>query len=298
MQPHTYVRSTSGTDVYIFHPLDLSECQSSGRMAIMITPTRSNLTDGLSVIRILAKEGHPLGVTQISRQLNAPKSSTYRVLQTLCQIGFVEKHEPRSQYAINPVIFGFIHSLANHFGRNLKLEKHLRQAAQRHRCTVYLSMLGDYDTYIIAGAGEEGNTSRLGTHGHAYATSVGKVLVAQLNESEWAAYAPRPDSDIPSKYCNCDPEHFYGQVREARQKGFAWNHRESSEEHVSIATVVQEPFAKRIRLAVAFLFHHSQMFTLNEPEIEIAIRKLALELEDALGVTDTAASMLQFLKCS
>ena len=262
----------------------------------MITPTRSNLTDGLSVIRILARERQSLGVTQISRHLNAPKSSTYRVLQTLCQIGFVEKHEPRSQYAINPVIFGFVHILASHFGRNLKLEKHLRQAAQRHQCTVYLSMLGDYDTYIICGAGEEGNTTRLGTHGPAYATSVGKVLVAQLNESEWASYAPKLDSNMPSKYCNCDPEHFYKQVAEARQRGIAWNHRESSEEHVSVATVVREPFAKRVNLAVAFLFHHSQMFTLDRAETETAIQKFAMELEEALGVTDT--SMLQLLRCS
>lgn len=245
---------------------------------------RSNLTDGIGIIRLLLREGHPLGVTQIAEAADAPKSSTFRVLQTLRQLGFVEQQRETNRYTLNPAIFEFVHDLAVHFGKNLSLEKHLRAAAHKLKCSVYLSMLGARDTYVICAAGEEGNTTQLGTHGPAYATSTGKVLVAQLPPDEWPHYAPSPESVAPTYFSNVDPERFYAQLQESRRVGFAWNRRETSKDHVSVAAVVREPFVTRSRLAVALLLRYDLMYAIDIQEMERSIVALAGELEAQLGI--------------
>ena len=242
------------------------------------------LTQGINAVRLLVQRGHPVGVTQMAAALGMPKSSAHRLLQNLRQLGFGEKNEATHCYAVNPAIFAFVHDLATQFGRNLSLEKHLRIAAARLRCSVYLCMLGGGETYVICGAGDEGNTTRLGTHGPAYATSAGKVLVAHLNEATWPHYAPRA-GDTPLTTCtNLDAERFYAQLREAKKQGFAWNRRETSKDHASVATIVREPFVDHPRLAVALLLRADDLLTRDLAELEHSILAVAALLERELGV--------------
>jgi DNA-binding IclR family transcriptional regulator len=245
---------------------------------------RSNLTDGISIIRLILKERHGLGVTQVAEALNTPKSSTYRVLQTLCQLGFVERHVRTNRYTVNPAIFDFVHDLASHFGKNRSLEQHIHATAEKLNCGICLCMLGDSDTYVICAAGLEFSTTHLGAHGPAFTTSAGKILVAQLDEKEWGPYAPKPGDVAPTKFSNLEPKRFYEQLREVRRVGFAWNRRESSMEYVSVAAAVREPFVYRARLAVALLFRHERVSLLSFGELEEAVLRLAAELETQLGM--------------
>ncbi|MCG8525884.1 MAG: helix-turn-helix domain-containing protein [Opitutales bacterium] len=246
-------------------------------------PPRSNLTEGLDIVSLLVRERRAIGVTQIAEQLGMPKSSTHRVLQTLLQLGFVEQHQVTSLYTINPTIFEFVHDLAMYFAKNIFLEKHLHEAARIYKCSVYLCMLGGLETYIVCGAGDEGNTTRLGCHGPAYTTSAGKILVANYPEDEWPKYAPDVDSVPPTSFSNTDPEQFFMQLREAREKGFAWNRRESSADHYAIASVVREPFVNRPRLAIALLFRSDKMFLYDTNDLEKTVQKIAKKLERQLG---------------
>jgi DNA-binding IclR family transcriptional regulator len=144
-------------------------------------------------------------------------------------------------------------------------------------------MLGGNETYVICGAGDEGNTTRLGTHGPAYATSAGKVLVAHLQEADWPHYAPGAGAAPLTASTNLDPERFYAQLREAKKQGFAWNRRETSKEHASVATVVREPFIHHPRLAVALLMREDDIMMRDLPELERSLLALAALLERELG---------------
>lgn len=211
------------------------------------------------------------------------ESSVHRLLASLQDLGFVQRIEATKRYTLSADIFDFVHEIAWHFGRNLRLDDQLRAAAVKLGCSVYISMLGRRDTYVVCAAGEEGNTTRLGSHGRAYASSVGKVLVAQLPESEWARYAPGNDEAPATRYTNRDPKKFLAQLREAHRAGFAWNRRESSKDHVSVAAVLREPFIDPPRLAVALLMRHEAFALRDQKELEVELLKLAGELERELG---------------
>lgn len=241
------------------------------------------LTQGIALVRLMVQSGHSLGVTRIAEELGMPKSSVHRLLASLQDLGFVQKIEATKRYTLSADIFDFVHEIAWHFGRNLRLDDQLRAAAAKLDCSVYISMLGRRDTYVVCAAGEEGNTTRLGSHGRAYASSVGKVLVAQLPESDWEKYSPSHDDLPATRYTNRDPGKFMAQLREAKRTGFAWNRRESSKDHVSVSAVVREPFIDPPRLAVALLMRHEVFALRDQKELEEALLKLAGELEKELG---------------
>ena len=244
---------------------------------------KTPLSMGIQVVRLMVSRGYSLGVTQLAKELGMPKSSIHRLLQTLREIGFVEKSDTTQRYSINPDIFQFVHGLATQFGRNLRLEKHLQKVATRLDCSVYLSMLGARETYVVCAAGNEGGTTRLGSHSLAYTTSAGKVLVAHLPEESWEHFAPQPGDLLPTPFSNRDVQRFYAQLTEARTRRVAWNRRESSSDHVSVATVVREPFIDPPRLTVALLFRQETLVLRDHGELEEAVFELAAKLEKELG---------------
>jgi DNA-binding IclR family transcriptional regulator len=220
---------------------------------------KTTLSQGLEVMHLLAKSGRGLGVTQVAQRLSLPKSSAHRLLNLLGELGFVRQNPATKCYGVSPRIFGFVHELATRFGANSKVDPLLRAAATRLRCSAYLSMLDGRDTFVICAAGVEGNTIHLGTHGPVYATSAGKVLIAHRPEAEWPHYAPAPDDQIVTEHTSLDPGRFYQQLRVARQNGVAWNMRESTIFHASVAAPVPEPGYSHPRMAAAFVVRYTEL---------------------------------------
>jgi len=247
-------------------------------------PSRSTpLTQGIAVVRLMVQSGYSLGVTGIARALKMPKSSVHRLLQSLQELGFVQRVES-GRYTLCADIFDFIHEIACNFGRNLRLDDDLRAAASQLECSVYICMLGRRDTYVVCAAGEEGNTLRLGVHSRAHASSAGKILIAQKEPAQWEKYAPQPGDSPATPFTNEDPGQFFAELREAKETGIAWNLRESSVNHVSLATVLSEPFIPVPRLAVALVLRQSDFEARSRADLEKSLRHLACELERQLGL--------------
>jgi len=55
----------------------------------------STLFKGLMILETLAASATPMSVTAIARQLELTKSSAYRLLQTLCKLGYVRQGEDK-----------------------------------------------------------------------------------------------------------------------------------------------------------------------------------------------------------
>lgn len=246
--------------------------------------TETPLTQGIAVVRLLLQRGYGLGVTQIADELAMPKSSLHRLLKTLCHIGFLQQNPHNHRYGVDARIFEFVHEVAEHFAHNMRLDSELRKAAAALNASVYINMLGGRYAYVVCAAGDEGNTMRLGENNLIHSSSAGKIIVAQMPESVWPEYVPHEDDKATTQYTNLSSEHFYAQLRLARERGFAWNIRESSKEHVSVAAVVREPLVNPPRLAVALLLRHDAYIHRDQNELEQSVLKLAERLERVLAV--------------
>lgn len=243
---------------------------------------KTTLSQGLDVVRTLVRSGTPLGVTQVAQALGIYKSSAHRLLQILGRLGFVQQNPTTLCYSLHPGIFGFVHELASQFRPNIHVDPLLRATAARLKCSVYLCMLGGRDTYVVCAAGDDGNTTQLGTHGPVYASSAGKVLVSRRAESEWDYYSPHAGDPSVTEHTSLDPERFLKELRAARENGVAWNLRETTVHHASVAAVVEEPLYPIPRMAVALLVRYSDLPVHDRETLATEVRTLAKRIAEAI----------------
>lgn len=240
------------------------------------------LSQGIELVRFLAHSRHALGVTEIAEGMGLPKSSTFRLLGVLIDLGFVQKNMPSQRYTISPKIFSFVHDLTHEFGPNQRVGELIMERAEELGCGIYLSMLSGRCTYVISAAGMRGNTFALGSMGPIHASSAGKVIVAHLPESEWAYFEPTPEDARLTPYTNLDPARFRQELCAARESGVGWNMRETTPTGASVAALIRETFYPP-RLAVALLVNFKDLVVHDRARLEEQARALAKRLEKELG---------------
>jgi DNA-binding IclR family transcriptional regulator len=240
------------------------------------------LSQGIDLVRFLAHSRHALGVTEIAGKMGLPNSSAFRLLGVLMELRFVQKSPATRRYTISPEIFRFVHEVAHEFAPTRKLEVAMIRWARELDCAVYLSMLSGGCTYVVSAEGPMGGTFALGSAGPVYASSAGKVIVANLPEVEWAFYEPTERDERLTPYTNLDPARFRKELLAARESGVAWNMRETTPEVASVAALVREPLHPP-RMAVALLVSYEEVAVYDRASLERHVRELAAELGSGCG---------------
>lgn len=254
------------------------EGMTEGAMPRPETENRKTLlSQGIDLVRFLAHSRHALGVTEIAEKMELPKSSAFRLLGVLMELRFVQKNPATQRYTISPEIFRFVYEVAHEFAPNRKLEDVMIRWAQKLDCAVYLSMLSERCTYVVSAEGPLGGTFALGSAGPVYASSAGKVIVANLPEEEWVFYEPTEKDERLTSYTNLDPARFRKELLAARESGVAWNMRETTPEVASVAALVREPLYPP-RMAVALLVSYEEVAVHDRVSLERHVRELAAEL--------------------
>ena len=238
------------------------------------------LNQGIEVVRHLAHSGRSLGVTEIAKLMDMPKSSAFRILGVLVELGFVQKSDISGRYAMNPAIFSFVYDLTHHFGPSTRFDLLMRECTERWGCSVYISMLSGTHCYVVAAMGPSGGTLALGSHCPVYASSAGKIIASQFDEAEWAAYAPTKDETPITAYTNHDPEVFYRELRAAKNQRVAWNLRETTASDISVAAFVPES-GQLPRLAVALLLPYKDMAVHDRGRLTERVLDLASRMAEA-----------------
>src|SRR6266852_5030436 len=77
---------------------------SGEKMIATKTPSVSSVRRALAIIEAVS-HGKGLGVSGISRKINAPKSSTHTILLTLERSGFVRRDDHTGHYSLGLKIF-------------------------------------------------------------------------------------------------------------------------------------------------------------------------------------------------
>lgn len=231
----------------------------------------------LNVLECLLHEPRSLGISEVAARLGLPKSTTFRILCSLVELGMVRKDEATRRYSLSSRVFGFVHELTLHFGPIGRFSHVLRREAERLHASVYVSTLSGGFTYVVAASGALGDSFALGGQAPVHASSAGKVLVGAQGKSEWAAYAPQKGMAKLTRHTNTDPARFLLEVEQAARQGVAWNREESALNYVSVAAPIVEP-GRTPRFAVAILFDKRELALRDLRGLEEAVRGIARRL--------------------
>lgn len=238
------------------------------------------------VFELLVQHPDGLSLSEICVALALPKSSAHALLHTMVLHGYLREGMRERTYRLGPALFelgsAYIAS-TNLVSDGWEIVRHTSRACNE---TVHLAVLdGDEVLYV---AKEEGTSairmvSAVGKRFPAYATGVGKVLLANLSDTELLSrFSGASTLAAITPTTITDPATLITMIQQVRQQGYALDHEESTPGLCCVAAPVND--ATGAIVAGMSISVPNIRFTENRREqlLEL-VRFQALRLSNILG---------------
>jgi len=162
------------------------------------------LARGLEILRLFSHDRRSIAPPEIAKELGIPRSTVFRLMQTLEQMGFLERAEGRHAYRLGVAVLG----LGFEYLASLEITELARPVMEQLRddtgLTTHLVIRDGRDVVVVFKAvGNSRFTSsvNVGTRLPAHATVLGRVMLADLS-----------DAELRSLYRGCRLRTFSGQT--------------------------------------------------------------------------------------
>lgn len=206
------------------------------------------LTKGLAIVETLASAQTGLGVTEISSTLGLTKSNSYRLLQTLCGLGYVTQNSDRS-YRATLKVWALGHAVMSHLDLQQIAEPALQGLRDDTSERVNIAVLAGHELlYVGKITGSKPQRQRpytfVGGHSPLHCTAAGKALLAYQDESFIDLICA--SLQRYTKNTIVDPEQLRVELRKIRQTGVAISRNEHRQDTSAIAAPVRDPSGRAI----------------------------------------------------
>jgi IclR family transcriptional regulator, pca regulon regulatory protein len=200
-----------------------------------------SLERGLAVIRAFGADTPQLTLSEVARKTGLTRAAARRFLLTLCDLGYVRSDG--RLYSLTPRVLELGYAFLSSLSLTEVAEPHLeRMVAEIHESSSVSVLDGDDIVYVARVP-----TSRImrvsinvGTRFPAYATSMGRVLLAGLEEASLDAYLERVELRRLSSRTVKTARALRAEVRRVRAQGWAVVDQELEEGLRSVAVPVRD----------------------------------------------------------
>jgi IclR family pca regulon transcriptional regulator len=205
------------------------------------SPFVQSLERGLAVIRAFDGDHRQLTLSDVARRAELPRAAARRFLHTLVELGYV-RTEGRL-FSLRPRVLDLGYAYLSSTPLPEVAQPHLEDLGSRVHESCSVSVLDGEDIVYVARVA----TRRLmtvaisvGTRFPAYATSMGRVLLAGLPPAERAAYLRTTRLEPLTRHTVTDPEQLAAVLDQVAEQGFALVDQELEEGLRSIAAPVRD----------------------------------------------------------
>ena len=194
-----------------------------------------------------------LTVTEISHQLDLPKSTAHNLLRTLKHFGFITQEPKEKVYRLGHKIF----ELSELFSHNTQLVNyampHLRRLAEQTKETVKLGIPSGGGVLVIASIessfmlhtrGDEGRRALL------YCTGLGKAWLATLPDEEIRELVTHSGLKLLTARTITTMDRFEQEIAKVRACGYAIDQEENEQGVCCVAACALDPYG-RARAAIS-----------------------------------------------
>ena len=200
-----------------------------------------SLERGLAVIRAFDAEHRELGLSEVARIAGLSRAAARRFLLTLAELGYV--HHADGRFSLRPRVLELGYAYLSSLTLPEVAQPHMEAlvAVVDESCSV--SVLDDTEIVYVARVPTRrimSITLTVGARLPAYATSMGRVLLAGLHDAELDARLARTRLEPLSAYTIADPDALRAVLQSVRAEGFAAVDQELEEGLRSLAVPIRD----------------------------------------------------------
>lgn len=182
------------------------------------------------VLNLLCQSSVPLSAAEISNALNLNRTTTYGLLDSLEALDFLQKDLVTSRYSLTPQLFEMGVSYIKHHRIVQLAENTMREVAQKFGFTVNVGVLRNNSCVLplatFTGSTEAASILTAGRRLPIYATGMGKLFLADMNESVARTLLESLDRPSYTQYTITDVDLLMPILASIRQDGYATDERE------------------------------------------------------------------------
>ncbi|MEH7616284.1 IclR family transcriptional regulator [Cytobacillus firmus] len=245
-----------------------------------------SVQNGLSIIKLFTKDKPLWGITEISRELNVPKSSVSRLVADLTEEGYLEKSGKK--YHLGLTLLYLAGVLTTHLEIHREAAAPLNSLVNRIGETAHISVLeGDRIIYLLKTECKHPVRlfSYIGKDNPAVCTSSGLVLLAhQPMEKTIEVIGKGLPQMGPNSFTN--QEELLQEIQYIKEKGFAICIDVLHTDAVSIAAPVKD-YTGKVIAAVSAAGPRQRISESKMMEIVLEITKTAETISKRLGYLES-----------
>ena len=228
----------------------------------------------LEVLLYLNRQDGPVGVSQISKDLDIYKSTVFRTLQTLESQHFVEQHQESGKYGLGVVFIVMASKITKYdLYRPFAVKLHQEFGEAVNVSILDNSSTSVYKSVIVLKEDSKDNilsvSPKLGSVMDCYCSSVGKCLLAftpdvserQLKNYTFSCFTPNTITDVPTLLQELDT---------VRAQGYALD---NEEQEIGL-TCVGVPVLNRDGTAVAAMSISGPTQRLQNHDVALIVEQL------------------------
>jgi DNA-binding IclR family transcriptional regulator len=244
------------------------------------------VTRALDILELFLEGDGTLTAPDVTRRLQLPRTTVHELLTTLAARSYlVPVPDQPGRYRLGVRIY----QLGSRYAEQLDLAAEGQQVAREvaETCdeTVHVAILEDTDVIYIAKVDSTHAVRMVSAAGRrlpAHCTSVGKMLLASLTETELESRIA--DREFPAMTPNSitGPDQLRSALAEVRERGIAVEHRESNPDVSCVAAPVRDS-AGRVVAALSISVPMIRWSEERETELAELAAKGASDLSTRLG---------------
>jgi IclR family transcriptional regulator, pca regulon regulatory protein len=196
--------------------------QAKPRLAARSSDFVQSLDRGLAVIRAFGPDRERLSLSEVARATGLTRAAARRFLLTLVKLGYV-RNDGR-EFSLRPRVLELGYAYLSGLALPEVAAPHMEELVARLHESSSISVLdGHQIVYVVRVPTKRIMTVAIsvGTRFPAYATSMGRVLLAQLSDDELERYLAEVTFERLTSRTVADPVRLRTIVREAARQGYA-----------------------------------------------------------------------------
>jgi IclR family KDG regulon transcriptional repressor len=190
----------------------------------------SSVKKALELLDHFTAERPELSLAEISREVDAHKSSVFRVLTTLEAAGFLEKDPRSGKYRLGLKILDLAGRVWGLHDIRQIATPYMEELARETGEVIHLAVLDGADIVYLEKKGQGQIltvATRVGGRNPAYASSMGKILLADLPDGELKAIMGRTKLKKLTSNTITEMPRLMEELARIREQGFALDNEET-----------------------------------------------------------------------
>lgn len=178
---------------------------------------------GLRVLEILGAAEEPMSLSNIARAMELSRSSAFRLVYTLRQMGFLKEAEQANTFTLGARVLNLGFAYLNQQPITGIARKCLADLRDLTGVSTHLSVLEGHDVlYLVSHQARTSyvSTMRTGTRTQAYASAVGWCLLGALNDEELDAFCRDVEFEKFTEFTPMNCAALKKRVQEVRERGY------------------------------------------------------------------------------